>query len=75
MNFIEAVRSRKPQHLNSEIEEGHISSSLAHLANIAYRTGRTLNFDPQHERFAGDPEANQYLKRSYRPPYVVPEKV
>ena len=75
VNFIEAVRSRKPQHLNSEIEEGHISSSLAHLANIAYRTGRTLTFDPRQERFSDDREANQYLKRSYRPPYVVPDKV
>ena len=36
VNFIDAVRSRKPQQLNSEIEEGHISSSLAHPS--AYRT-------------------------------------
>ena len=75
VNFIDAVRSRKPQHLNSEIEEGHISSSLAHLANIAYRTGRSLTFDPQQEQFPQDQEANQYLKRRYRPPFVVPEKV
>ena len=75
VNFIDAVRSRKPQQLNSEIEEGHISSSVAHLANIAYRTGRTLNFDPQQERFPDDREANQYLKRRYRPPFVVPDKV
>ena len=75
LNFIEAVRSRKPKQLNAEIEEGHISSSLAHLANIAYRTGRTLSFDPQREQFHHDQQANQFLKRSYRPPFVVPNKV
>ena len=46
-NWIAAVRSRKPGDLTAEIEEGHLSSTLAHLANIAYRTGRTLQFDPQ----------------------------
>ena len=31
---------------SSEIEEGAISTMLIHLANISYRTGRTLYFDP-----------------------------
>jgi predicted dehydrogenase len=75
VNFIDAMRTRKPEQLNADIEEGHISSSLAHLANIAYRTGRTLKFDPRQERFPHDQEANQYLKRRYRPPFVVPDKV
>ncbi|MCH8978514.1 MAG: Gfo/Idh/MocA family oxidoreductase [Armatimonadetes bacterium] len=38
-NFIEAVRARDPKMLNAEIESAHISSSLAHLANISYRAG------------------------------------
>jgi len=47
----------------------------AALANIAYRTGRMLRFDPQKERFIGDEEANRLLTRNYRAPFVVPEKV
>lgn len=74
-NWIAAVRSRKPEILTAEIEEGHISSALCHLANIAQRTGRTVRFDPKAERFAADDEANRLLTRAYRPPYVVPEKV
>ena len=74
-NWIAAVRSRKPGDLTAEIEEGHISSTMAHLANIAYRTGRTLNFDPQTERFAADDEANALLTRPYRAPYVVPQQI
>ncbi len=74
-NFIEAVRSRKPETLNAEIEEGHLSSVLAHLANISYRLGRSLKFDPATEKFQGDEEANRLLKREYRSPYVIPEEV
>jgi hypothetical protein len=48
---------------------------LAHLANISYRLGRTLTFDPKTETFPSDKEANSYLGRKYRSPYVVPEKV
>jgi len=74
-NFIKAVRSRKHTDLTADIAEGHLSSALSHLANIAYRTGRTLRFDPKSESFPGDEEANRLLRRTCRAPYVVPEKV
>jgi hypothetical protein len=74
-NFIDAVRSRKRETLNCEIEQGHLSTSLCHLANAAFRTGRKLVFDPAREIFPGDEEANRYLTRTYREPYVVPDKV
>jgi predicted dehydrogenase len=74
-NFIDCVRSRKREALHCEIEEGHMSTSLCHLANIAFRTGRKLVFDPALESFPHDAEANQYLTRIYRPPYVVPDRV
>ncbi len=44
-NFISAVRSGKHSDLNAPIEEGAISTTLVHLANISYRVGRTLHFD------------------------------
>ncbi len=74
-NFIRCVRSRKREELAAEILEGHKSTVLAHLANISYRTGRKLTFDPQTEAFPGDEEANSYLTRKYREPYVMPEEV
>jgi hypothetical protein len=57
------------------VEEGVISAGLCHLANIAYRLGRTLTFDPKTETFPGDPEANKLTTREYRKPFVVPENV
>jgi predicted dehydrogenase len=70
--FITAVRSRKREALGVEIEEGHLSSALCHLANMAYRLGRTIEFDPVHERCVGDEQANRLLTRQYREPFVVP---
>ncbi|MDA2930116.1 hypothetical protein MYX84_09245 [Acidobacteria bacterium AH-259-O06] len=69
------MRSRKRSDLTADIEEGYKSTALALLANIAYRTGHTLSFDPETERFHDDEQANRLLRREYRPPFVVPEKV
>jgi len=74
-NFVEAVHSRKPELLHAEILEGHLSSALCHLANISYRLGRSLDFDPKAETFASDPEASAMLTREYRAPFTMPERV
>ena len=49
---------------------------MCHLSNIAYRAGRQVTFETQaNENFPGDAEANSYLTREYRYPFVVPEKI
>jgi len=74
-NFIKAVRSRKREDMNADIEEGHLSSALMHLSNISYHVGRSIEFDPKKEQIIKDAEANAMLRRKYRAPFVVPEKV
>lgn len=74
-NFIECVRSRKSQDLHAEILEGHLSTSLCHLGNIASRLKRTLHFDPDKERFVNDPEADAFLTKEYRAPFLLPKTV
>jgi predicted dehydrogenase len=74
-NFLDAVKTRKRELLNSEVEEGAISCTLVHLANVSYLVGRTLHFDAASMTCKGDSEANKLLTRNYRKPYVVPEKV
>ncbi len=74
-NFIQAVRAHDKSMLNAPVETAHLSSGLAHLGNISYRLGRTLDFDPSKERFVNDPEADNHLRPQYREPYVVPENV
>jgi hypothetical protein len=69
------VRAHDKSILNGPVETAHLSSALAHLGNIAYRLEKQLTFDPEKEKFVGDPEADQMLNRNYRSPYVVPDKV
>ncbi|HEV3255543.1 MAG TPA: Gfo/Idh/MocA family oxidoreductase [Gemmataceae bacterium] len=47
------------------------------LEETTYRLGRVLTFDPKGEHFVGEggAEANRLLTRTYRTPYVVPEKI
>jgi predicted dehydrogenase len=70
-NWIKAVRSRRPEDLNAEIIEGHYSAALCHLGNVSCRVGRKLAFDPKTETFGDDKQANGYLSRNYREPFVV----
>jgi predicted dehydrogenase len=64
-DFFDAIReNRKP---NADVEIGHLSASLSHLANIAARTGHgQLRFDPENEQILDDPEANELVRRKYR---------
>jgi predicted dehydrogenase len=39
-NFIQAVRSRKREQQNAEINEGHTSTAVVHVANISQRLGK-----------------------------------
>ena len=77
-NFIECVRSRKQGDLAAPIEEGYLSASLVHLANVSYRLRRSLNVDPATGLVKDDDEANRMLRdgdRGYRAPFVVPEEI
>jgi predicted dehydrogenase len=63
-NFLDCVKEhRRP---NADIEEGHLTTRLCHLGNIALRVGRVLRFDARTETVRDDPEANRLLGRAYR---------
>ena len=51
--------------LNSEIEEGHKSTLLCHLGNIAYRAGRVLRCDAKTGAIQADKEASALWTRKY----------
>jgi predicted dehydrogenase len=74
-NFVDAIRADDQKMLTSPIEEGFYSCALIHLANISYRLGRTINFDPEKMHAVNDPEANRMLTKEYRKPFVIPEKL
>jgi predicted dehydrogenase len=74
-NWLMAVRSRKTSDLSAEILEGHMSSTLCHLSNIAYRVDRTVHFDNTTETFKDDAAANELVSRTAREPFAVPTSV
>ncbi len=62
-NFISAIRSRRYQDLKADIQEGHFSSALCHLANVSYRLGQEAPFNPRTRAFGDDKDANETLGR------------
>ena len=71
--FIEAVKADDPSAVPATAEQGHVAAALCHLANISYRVGRAIDFDPSTERITGDDEANALLTRVYREGFEVPK--
>ena len=63
-NFFDCIRNGSTP--AADIQEGHLSASLCHLANIATRTGRVIEFDPKAERITNDTEGSKLLAREYR---------
>lgn len=63
-NWIMAMRSRRVSDLNADILEGHYSAALCHLANISYRLGGKVPFQPIPEELATDPDAVEVFERT-----------
>lgn len=70
-NWLDCMRSR--QRPNADVEIGHRSITVCHLANIVRQLGRRVRWDPDREHFPGDDEANAYLDRPRRRGYELPE--
>jgi len=66
-NFLDCVKSR--QQPLCPLEEGHRSTTFAHLANIALATRDRLLWDPVNERFLNNEKANTMLSYEYRKPW------
>ena len=72
-NFVDAIRANDAKVLTSNIEDGHLSSTLPHLANISYRVGRELIFNGKAETFVNDRKADALLTREYRKGFELPK--
>ena len=66
-NFLDCVKSRKRP--NADIEAGHLANVIGRLGNIAYRVGRTINWDPAKEQVMGDADGQRLAVGTYRDPW------
>jgi predicted dehydrogenase len=71
-NFLHCIHTRETP--VADPQTAHLSCSLVHLANIAYRTQSVINFDPKKERIKRNPDAEKLLTKSYRAPYGLPDQ-
>ncbi len=68
--FLDGIKTRNLE-TTCNVRYGHRLSKLGLLSNIAYRTGRRLQWDDRNERILHDDEANRYLRRKFRKPYTL----
>jgi predicted dehydrogenase len=69
-NFLNCVKSRQPPVENLEV--GHFISTVAHLGNLALRSGHRLEWDPVRERIPNSPPADRLVGVPYRRPWKLP---
>jgi hypothetical protein len=67
-NFLDCVKSREQTVANPTVM--HRSMSTVHAANICMWLKRDVTYDPAKEEFVGDAEANRFLSRAQRAPYI-----
>jgi predicted dehydrogenase len=70
-DFLACMKTRGTPKASVEIG-GHIAR-VAHLGNIALRTGRKIFWDGEKGEIADDPEAARLTRASYRAPWKLPE--
>ncbi|MDO4588113.1 MAG: Gfo/Idh/MocA family oxidoreductase [Planctomycetia bacterium] len=66
-NFLDCMRNR--QLPNTDIEEGHRSTTMSLLANISFATQQRLEWDAENERITNYEPANELLSYEYRDPW------
>ena len=71
-NFIEGVKDRN-RNLNANITVAANTARVAHLGNIAHRTGRRLYWDTKASKFINDDAANKFLIPKHLKPWALPK--
>ena len=61
-NFIKAVKSRRREDLHLDIEDGHLSSALAHVGNVSWTLGRPVEPGTRPSLAADDPSVKETLE-------------
>lgn len=70
-NWIDCIHSRKLP--VADVEIGHRSVSVCHLANITRAIGQPLKWDPEQEQFVGNASANELVDRPRRKGFELPK--
>ncbi len=69
-NFVDSVKTRRPP--VEDLVEGHHVSTVAHLGNIALRSGERILWNAREERIMKHPDADRLVGKAYRKPWMLP---
>jgi predicted dehydrogenase len=68
--FLDAIKSRNMD-TTCNVRYGHKLTKAGLLANIAYRTGSTVQWNDEREEIIGNAKAAQMLSDSFRQPWIL----
>ncbi len=71
-NFVSVIRSRKMEELKCPIESASHIAVLSQMGNIAFRTGKKLQWDKTKGRFTDEAVNKKYLAAAYHNGYKIP---
>ena len=66
-NFLDCVKSRNTPLVS--LEDGHLSTNMAHLATISLQVNQKLDWNAEKEVITNSTEANKLLHYEYRKPW------
>jgi predicted dehydrogenase len=72
VNFVDVIKSRRMDNLHCPIQAAADVAIFAQMGNIAYRSGKKLNWDNQKERFTDEEINKKYLMKEYHNGYKLP---
>jgi predicted dehydrogenase len=72
-NFVSVVKSRKLEDLHCPIQAGAHVATVAQMGNIAFRSGKKLEWDASKKQFTDDKINRQYLTTEYHNGYKLPK--
>jgi len=72
-NFASVVKSRKMEDLHCPIQAGAHVATVAQMGNIAYRTGKKLEWNDAAHEFTDNGVNREYLMKEYHNGYKLPK--
>jgi predicted dehydrogenase len=72
-NWVSVIKSRKMQDLHCSIQAGAHVATVAQMGNIAFRSGKKLEWDAAKKQFTNNDINKQYLMKEYHNGYKLPK--
>ena len=73
VNFVDVIKSRKMADLNCSIQAGAHVATVCQMGNIAFRSGKKLEWDAIKNQFTNNDINKQYFAKEYHNGYKFPK--